>query len=153
MMDAPTFPPLRVLCVDDNQDSADSMAMLLDLLGCEVEVCYSGPAALALAAEFRPDVCLLDISMPGMDGCELARRLRDRAAGRRMLLVAMTALGSDSARGRTHDAGFDHHLTKPVEIDALVGALERFARSGSCRTRLCNHDRTADRGESLHSGS
>jgi CheY-like chemotaxis protein len=125
-MDTPTFPTLRVLCVDDNQDSADSMAMLLDMLGCEVEVSYNGPAALALSDEFRPDVCLLDISMPGMDGCELARRLRQRAGGRPLLLVAMTALGSESDRGRTAAAGFDHHLTKPVEIDALIDALRRF---------------------------
>ena len=95
-MDAAT-PPLRVLCVDDNHDSADSMAMLLDMLGCEVEVSYGGAAALTLAEEFRPDVCLLDLTMPGMDGLELAQRLRQCAAGRRMLVVAMTALGSEVA--------------------------------------------------------
>jgi CheY-like chemotaxis protein len=124
-MDAAT-PPLRVLCVDDNHDSADSMAMLLDMLGCEVEVSYGGPAALALAEQFRPDVCLLDLTMPGMDGLELARRLRQRAAGRRMLLVAMTALGGESHRRQTAAAGFDLHLVKPIEIDALTAALRRF---------------------------
>jgi two-component system OmpR family response regulator len=133
-MDIPSFPALRVLCVDDNQDSADSMAMLLDMLGCEAEVTYNGPAALALAEEYRPDVCLLDINMPGMDGCEVARRLRRRAGGRPLLLIAMTALGSESARGLTAAAGFDYHLTKPVEIDALIAALQHFAlgpRNGS----------------------
>jgi CheY-like chemotaxis protein len=126
-MEALTFPPLRVLCVDDNQDSADSMAMLLDMFGCEVEVSYGGDAALALAEEFRPDVCLLDLTMPGMNGFELARRLRHQAAGRRMLLVAMTALGSDSCRRQTAAAGFDMHLVKPIEITALTTALRQFA--------------------------
>ena len=141
-MEVPTSPPLRVLCVDDNQDSADSMAMLLDMLGCEVEVSYGGAAALALAEEFRPDVCLLDLTMPGMDGLELARRLRQRAAGRRMLLVAMTALGSPDDRSRTAAAGFDHHLTKPVEIDALTAALRRFAGGGSRVQRVPDALRT-----------
>ncbi|HVK18459.1 MAG TPA: response regulator [Fimbriiglobus sp.] len=130
-MDIPINPPLRVLCVDDYHDSADSMAMLLEMLGCEVEVSYGGAAALALADVFRPDVCLLDINMPGMDGCELARQLRQHLAGRRLLLVAMTALGSESHRGLTADAGFDLHLTKPVEISALTAALKRFAGGGS----------------------
>jgi CheY-like chemotaxis protein len=130
-MEVLTVPALRVLCVDDNQDSADSMAMLLEMLGCEVEVSYGGAAALALADQFRPDVCLLDINMPGMDGYELAGRLRQRGAGRRMLLVAMTALASESHRGLTIAAGFDHHLTKPVEITALTAALRRFAGAGS----------------------
>ncbi|HET6572022.1 MAG TPA: response regulator [Fimbriiglobus sp.] len=131
MTEISTFPPLRVLCVDDNQDSADSMAMLLEMLGCEVEVSYGGAAALALADQFRPDVCLLDITMPGMDGLELALQLRQRAAGRRLLLVATTALGSEFHRGQTTAAGFDHHLTKPVEITALTAALQRFIGTGS----------------------
>jgi CheY-like chemotaxis protein len=135
-MEAAIFPPLRVLCVDDNQDSADSMAMLLDMLGCEVEVSYGGPAALVLAEGFRPDVCLLDLSMPGMDGLELARQLRQRAAGRRMLLVAMTALGGESYRRQTAAAGFDYHLVKPVEIDALIAALKRFVGGGSRSYRV-----------------
>ena len=125
-MDRPFSASLRVLCVDDNQDSADSMAMLLDMLGCEVEMCYGGPAALALAEAFRPDVCLLDVHMPGMDGCELARKLRERAGGS-VLLVAVTALSTADARTRTAAAGFDHHLTKPVEINALIAALTKFA--------------------------
>lgn len=141
-MEAATFPPLRVLCVDDNQDSADSMAMLLEMLGSEVEVSYGGAAALALADEFRPDVCLLDLTMPGMDGLELARQLRQRAAGRRMLLMAMTALGSESARRQTAAAGFDYHLTKPVEIGALTAALRRFAGAGSRAYRLPDALRT-----------
>lgn len=141
-MEVPTFPPLRVLCVDDNQDSADSMAMLLDMLGCEVEVSYGGAAALALAEEYRPDVCLLDITMPGMDGLELARQLRRRAAGRRMLLVAMTAMGSPDDKSRTTAAGFDYHLTKPVEIAALTTALKRFAGWDSRTCRLPDALRT-----------
>jgi two-component system OmpR family response regulator len=118
------------------------MAMLLDMLGCEVEVSYGGLAALALADEFKPDVCLLDLTMPGMDGLELARRLRQRAAGRRMLLVAMTALGSESARRQTAAAGFDHHLVKPVEIDVLTAALRRFAGRGGRPHRVPDAVRT-----------
>jgi CheY-like chemotaxis protein len=135
-MEAPTLTPLRVLCVDDNQDSADSMAMLLEMLGCEVEVSYGGAAALALADHFHPDVCLLDLTMPGMDGLELALQLRKRTPDRRLLLVAITALGGEFHRGQTAAAGFDHHLVKPVEIKTLVAALRRFAESGSRSYRV-----------------
>lgn len=136
MMEVLTVPSLRVLCVDDNQDSADSMAMLLEMLGCEAEVSYGSAAALALADLFHPDVCLLDITMPGMDGLELAQRLRQKADGRRILLVAMTALSSESHRQQTTAAGFDHHLTKPVEIRALTAALKRFAGGTSHTHRV-----------------
>jgi CheY-like chemotaxis protein len=142
MMEAVVPSPLRVLCVDDNHDSADSMAMLLDMLGCEVEVSYGGTAALALAEQFRPDVCLLDLTMPGMDGLELARRLRQRACGRRMLLVAMTALGGEAHHRQTAAAGFDLHLVKPIEIDALTAALRRFAGGGSRPHRVPDAVRT-----------
>src|SRR5262245_36206983 len=84
---------LRVLVVDDHPDAADSLAAVLDLLGCPVRVCYNGLSALAVADEFRPHVCLLDLMMPGMDGLELAARLRVQAANRPTLLVATTALG------------------------------------------------------------
>src|SRR5262249_20398803 len=94
---ADTSPPMRapirrvrVLCVDDNRDSAETMALLLGLLGFDARACYDGRTALEVAAEFQPDVCLLDINMPVMDGNELAGRLRDRYGGRPLLLVAAT---------------------------------------------------------------
>ena len=115
--------PLRVLCVDDNRDAADSAALLLELYGCEVAVCYDGPSALAEALRFGPDVCLVDFNMPGMDGCEVATRLRAWRRARPVRLIAVTAHGSDQVRAMTAAAGFALHLVKPVDWDELVGAL------------------------------
>jgi CheY-like chemotaxis protein len=118
--------PLRVLVVDDNPDAADTLAAILGLLGYEARVCYDGASALAAVGEFRPDVCLLDLMMPLMDGLELAARLKARAGPRPLLLVATTALGSLEDRTRTALAGFHYHLTKPVDTSALLDALTRF---------------------------
>lgn len=114
---------LRVLCVDDNRDAADTLGVLLELVGFEVRVCYDGLSALGLADEFRPDAVILDLTMPGMDGVEVGRRLRERPWARTLPLVAVTALGGDEARLRTAQAGFDLHLTKPVEPDRLATVL------------------------------
>lgn len=116
-------PVLRVLCVDDNRDAADTLGVLLELVGFQSRVCYDGASALAMAETFRPDACILDLSMPGMDGIELARRLRERPWGRYLPLVAVTALGNDEARSQTTQAGFDLHLTKPVDPDRLANVL------------------------------
>jgi CheY-like chemotaxis protein len=114
---------LRVLVVDDNADIADTLAELLrDVLGHEVRVAYEGRSAIAMAAEFRPRVILLDIGLPGMDGYELAKTLR--AAGSDALLVAVTGYGQAADRRRAVEAGFMAHLVKPVQIDALMGVLE-----------------------------
>jgi CheY-like chemotaxis protein len=119
-----TDPPvLRVLCVDDHPDTADSLGVLLELVGYEAKVCYDGASALALAEEFRPDACILDLTMPGIDGVEVGRRLRERPWARNLPLVAVTALGNDEARRRTTEAGFDLHLTKPVDPDRLANIL------------------------------
>jgi CheY-like chemotaxis protein len=123
----PPPPPLRVLVVDDHPDAADALAAVLDLLGHEVRVCYDGPSALATAHDFRPDVCLLDLMMPRMDGVELAGLLRTGAGRRPMLVVATTALGTLESRTLTAVAGFHYHLVKPVESADLVAALDRFA--------------------------
>jgi CheY-like chemotaxis protein len=117
---------LRVLCVDDNRDAADALAALLDLLGHHTRACYDGPAALAVADEFHPDACLLDLLMPGMDGVELAGLLQARADRQPFLVVATTALGSLEDRTRTALAGFHYHLVKPIDTAALVSALARF---------------------------
>jgi PAS domain S-box-containing protein len=112
---------LRVLIVDDNVHAAESLAVLVQLWGHETHVAHDGPEALEAACEFRPEVVLLDIGLPRMDGYRVARRLRDEGfAG---LLVAMTGYGQDEDRRRSRDAGFDQHLVKPVDLGMLEGLL------------------------------
>ncbi|WP_020652476.1 PAS domain S-box protein [Massilia niastensis] len=113
----------RILVVDDNRDAADSLAMLLHGDGAEVRAVYGGEAALAAVAEFHPSTVLLDLGMPGMDGFETARRLRALEGGRALGLVALTGWGQEADRRRTQEAGFDRHLTKPVDIRALEAYL------------------------------
>ena len=124
--DAPVA-QLRILVVDDHPDAADSLAAVLELVGCRVRTCYDGLAALQTAAEFEPHVCLLDLMMPTMDGLELASHLKARAGSRPLLLIATTALGDWEAKSKTALAGFHHHLTKPIDIPALVDAITRLA--------------------------
>jgi PAS domain S-box-containing protein len=117
--------PRRILIVDDNKDAADSMADMLRLDGHEVLVAYDGPAALARADEFRPEWALLDINLPGMDGYTLLRSLRNKPALRGLNAIAVTGYGQQSDRDLALAAGFDAHLTKPVElaqIDAVIAA-------------------------------
>ncbi|QEL20557.1 response regulator [Limnoglobus roseus] len=115
--------PLRVLCVDDNQDAAVSTAEMLALEGFDARACHDGDTALRVAAEFHPDVCLLDLSMPGMNGVKLGRRLRAELPGpvRVIVVTAMWDVGSKMA---TKNAGFDGHLVKPVDPDRLVSVLK-----------------------------
>ncbi len=116
---------LRVLCVDDNRDVADSEAMMLDIHGYDARACYSGPAAVLEAAAFGPDVCLVDLDMPGMDGCEVAAILRGLDAGP-PVLVAFTARSGGADRRRTAEAGFDAHLVKPVVPAVLFATIGRL---------------------------
>lgn len=117
---------LRVLAVDDNADAVDTLAELLEIWGYEVRVAYSGDEALARARDFRPDVMLLDIGLPGMDGYELARTLRGDASFHGCHLIAVTGFGQEEDRQRSTDAGFDQHLTKPVDPNDLRAALARI---------------------------
>ncbi len=119
----------RVLLVDDNKDAADALAMLLEFDGQEVRVAYSARAALSIAQTFRPDVALLDIGMPDMNGYELARTLRQTSWGRSLFLIALTGWGQEDDRLRATQAGFDHHLTKPVDPQAV----ERLLNSAPVR--------------------
>ena len=119
----PTPPRSRILIVDDNQDAADSLAMMLALDGHEVRQTYAGAPALACLREFRPDVVLLDIGLPGMDGYEVARRIREQPDGASVRLIALTGYGQESDKSRTRAAGFDEHLIKPVELRNLHQAL------------------------------
>jgi CheY-like chemotaxis protein len=122
------LPPVRVLVVDDNQDSAASLGMLLGTLGAEVTVAHDGPSAIDAYGSFQPAVVLLDIGLPGMDGYEVARELRERDPGRRTTLVALTGWGQDDDRARARRAGFEHHLVKPAEIAALQGLIAEVGR-------------------------
>ena len=114
----------RVLVVDDNVDAAQSMGMVLELLGIEHRVAFDGVTALDAVGEFAPDVVLLDIGMPGMDGYEVARRLRQAHGQSGMRLIALTGWSQPQDRERTRAAGFDHHLSKPVDIGALQALLD-----------------------------
>lgn len=109
----------RVLVVDDNADSADSLGMLLRSLGTEVRTVYDGPLALEVVQDYRPDAVFLDIGMPGMDGLEVARRIRRYPGLEGVLLVALTGWGQPTDRELTRAAGFDHHLVKPAQPHIL----------------------------------
>ncbi|HEX4614140.1 MAG TPA: PAS domain S-box protein [Urbifossiella sp.] len=118
----------RLLVVDDNQDAADSLAMLLRLQGHEVRVAYSGMAALEMTKTYTPDVVFMDIGMPGMDGYEAARRIREQPGLGKVVLAALTGWGQKEDRRRTAEAGFNHHLVKPPEpkaVDSVLAELKR----------------------------
>jgi CheY-like chemotaxis protein len=124
----PTPSGHRLLIVDDNQDAANSLAMLLKLQGHEVRVAHSGPAALEITKGYTPDVVFLDIGMPGMDGYEVARRLRQQPGLENVVLAALTGWGQKEDRRRTAEAGFNHHLVKPPEPKAVEGVLAELKR-------------------------
>jgi two-component system CheB/CheR fusion protein len=124
----------RVLVVDDNRDAADSLAMLLRARGLEADVAYDGATALESARVRVPTAVLLDLGMPGMDGYEVARRMRAEAACRDAVLVALTGWGHADVQSDCREAGFDHHLVKPVRLDALEALLELPERAPSARS-------------------
>ena len=115
--------PRRILVVDDDRDVADSLVMLLQLMGADVRVVYSGEAALAAVVEFKPHLALVDIGMPSMDGYETARRIRKLPEGQNLVLLALSGWGRDDDRRRSTEAGFDHHFVKPIKIEALESLL------------------------------
>jgi CheY-like chemotaxis protein len=118
-----------VLVVDDNHDAADSLGVLLALLGLEARTAHDGLAALAELDEFRPSAILLDLGMPGTDGYEIARRVRQHPCGRNVTLVALTGFGQERDSRRAAEAGFDHHLTKPLDLEMLRELLDRLPRA------------------------
>ena len=113
----------RVLVVDDNVDAAQSMAKLLEMTSHEVRLAYDGPSALQAAIDYRPDVVLLDIGLPGLDGYEVAERIRQHATLKHTVLIALTGYGQDTDRQRSQEAGFDHHLVKPSDFDDIKKIL------------------------------
>lgn len=123
----------RVLVVDDNADSADSLGMMLRIMGYEVECAYDGETAVRAAETYAPHVMLLDIGMPHVSGYDVCRRIREQPWGRPIVIVALTGWGQEEDRRRSHDAGFDHHLVKPVEPEALEQLLGSLPPPGSGR--------------------
>jgi CheY-like chemotaxis protein len=115
----------RVLIADDNRDAADSLAMLLELDGHQVFVAADGEEALSVFQQQAPDIVLLDIGMPLLSGLEVARRIRALPGGAKVLLVAVTGWGQEKDRLASVAAGFDHHLTKPVEPEAVSMLIRR----------------------------
>jgi len=119
----------RILIVDDNRDALESLAALMEMEGHEVLTAADGEAALAIAARARPEVVLLDLGLPRLDGYEVGRRIRAEQWGRNMVLVALTGWGQAEDRRRTHEAGFDSHLVKPLNLDVLTEFLQRLPAS------------------------
>jgi PAS domain S-box-containing protein len=128
---------IRLLVVDDNVDAAETIAQLLRLAGYEASCVYDGPAALAAVESKRPDIVVVDIGLPGMDGYEVARQLRARPGSRGMPLIAVTGYGQENDRQRSIQAGFDEHFTKPVDPEALESFIARLAvRSANAQPGL-----------------
>jgi CheY-like chemotaxis protein len=114
----------RILIADDNRDAAESLSLLLQIEGHEVQVVHDGLKAVVALADFRPEVALLDIGMPGLNGYEVARVARQNSLGRGPTLVALTGWGQDRDKAQALAAGFDHHFTKPVEINRINEILQ-----------------------------
>ena len=134
---APSVPKARsrnILIIDDNEDSAQTLGDLLELAGHQATVAHNGPDGLAAAGRLRPDVVVLDIGLPGMNGYEVARRIRAEPWGAPILLIALTGWGQPQDKREAEAAGFDHHVTKPFDIDALDGLLQ----SGHTQTGPAN---------------
>jgi CheY-like chemotaxis protein len=117
-------PKRRLLVVDDNRDAAESMSMLLQMWGHDVVFAYDGPTALETAEQWQPEAVFLDIGLPGMDGYQVAERLRALPQAKGVVLIAITGYGQDDDRLRSRRAGIDHHLVKPVAPDALRSLID-----------------------------
>lgn len=130
----PSTAKRRVLVVDDNRDSADTLAGLLGVMGQEAHTAYDGAQALEMAESLRPDVMLLDIGMPNVDGYEACRRVREQPWGGEVFIVALTGWGQPEDRRRGAEAGFDHHMVKPVRYDDLMSLLEAYPSEEATRS-------------------
>jgi PAS domain S-box-containing protein len=123
----------RILVVDDNKDSADSLSTLLKLRRHTVSTVHDGPEAIEAAGQFRPELVLLDIGLPRMNGLEVCRRIREQPWGKTMIVVALTGWGQEEDRVRSREAGFDHHLVKPVQIGELSRLIGSWSQDGPGR--------------------
>jgi PAS domain S-box-containing protein len=129
--DAMTTARRRVLIADDNRDGAEIMAMLLDQFGYEVQLAFTGPDAVAAAEKYHPHVAILDIGMPGMNGYEVAQRIRAAPWGESIMLIAVTGWGQDEDKRKAHEAGFNQHLIKPVDPNVLESLMAAAAADAS----------------------
>lgn len=120
----------RILVVDDSKDGADSLGVVLQMMGADTRVAYDGKTALELVRTFNPTIVLLDIGMPDMDGHSVARQVRADARNASIKLIALTGWGTDAERRRSQDAGFDEHWVKPVEPDLLKTLVAKSAGTG-----------------------
>jgi CheY-like chemotaxis protein len=123
----------RVLVVDDNRDAAESLAVFLKLSGHDTYIAHDGLEAVDKAAQLSPDIILLDIGLPKINGFEAARRIREQAQGRKLILVALTGWGQDADRQKSREAGFNAHLVKPVDAGVLANLLVEFPALGPIR--------------------
>ena len=114
---------MRILVVEDNRDAADSLRMLLELCGYEATVAYTGPDGVKVAVQWQPDVVLCDIGLPGLDGYGVASRLRQNPSTANARLIAVTAYDAEDDKRRSREVGFEAHLVKPVDPEALQGVL------------------------------
>lgn len=129
---------LRILIVDDNRDGADSLEMMLRILGNETRTAYDGQSGVEIAEEFRPDVVLLDIGLPRLNGYQACRYLREQPWGQTMILIAVTGWSQEEDRRRSEEAGFDHHLVKPVDSAALMKMLSAMAATATAGSATAN---------------
>jgi CheY-like chemotaxis protein len=123
----------RVLIVEDNADANDSLAMLVEMMGFEVAQAFDGPAALAVAPQFAPDIVLCDLGLPGMDGYEVVRRLRELLPDRSLVVAALTGYGDRRDQDGTTAAGFDRHFVKPLGHEQLESFLAPYRDPAASR--------------------
>lgn len=128
---SPAGSGLQLLVADDNRDAAESLALLMEVDGHTVHIANDGRQALEMAQRLRPDVCILDIGMPGMDGNTVARCLRDALPELRMMIVAVTGRSQQEDRARSLAAGFDLYFTKPIPLGTLMGSLAQWRDEGA----------------------
>ena len=128
---AATLRGSRILVVDDNEDSADTLGMMLRLKGNEIRIAHDGIEAVEVAETFRPELVLLDIGLPKLNGYDVARRIRRQSWGRDTILVALTGWGQDEDKRRAQEAGFNYHFVKPMELAALERLLARPLKTSS----------------------
>jgi CheY-like chemotaxis protein len=126
-----TAAPRRILVVDDNVDSASSLAALLSMTGNQTRMAHDGVEAVQAAEQFRPDLVLLDLGLPGLNGFEACRRIREQPWSRNTVMVALTGWGHEDYRRKSQAAGFDHHMVKPVDPAALMELLETASGKGA----------------------
>jgi DNA-binding response OmpR family regulator len=112
-----------VLVVDDDPDQVLGLSHVLELAGFHVKTARDGPSTMSVARSFEPASIVLDVGLPGQDGYQVARQLRDEPCGERVLLIAVTGHGTNDDRGRSEEAGFDHHLVKPIDLKLLIALL------------------------------